>query len=385
MNMTLRPPISAAIKRQVRQRCGFGCVLCGSPIFDYDHIVQFSESPQHDIENLTLLCPQHHREKSSLRLSVASVEEANRNPYNRRMSAATRPWSLDFFCTNEFTLSLGGMSVVSPPMKDASVTVPLYIDDRPIIFFRREEDRIYLFMSLYDSRNNLVLQIDENEVVLNSHQWDIEIEGQTLTIRSGARQLVLRMTVIPDSGVVIDRGDLFHNGIHLRILNERSVEIVNDHNTIGRAQYRSSGGCLLALGDPPPGLRFLIVQGIQHRFDFPARAKRSVYWGENVDLSKVASEHGGTGILEDVIFENCLLSGPALVFVGNGSEIDGLKVVGDDREIDDFLWVVQEGSRMKVGVIALVRCTIRSCSARGLGFVVPETDESMYRSAFGGL
>ena len=31
------------IKRQLRQEAGFGCCKCGFPIYDYHHIVEFSE------------------------------------------------------------------------------------------------------------------------------------------------------------------------------------------------------------------------------------------------------------------------------------------------------------------------------------------------------
>ena len=27
------------IQREVRQRCGFGCVVCGLPLYEYDHLL----------------------------------------------------------------------------------------------------------------------------------------------------------------------------------------------------------------------------------------------------------------------------------------------------------------------------------------------------------
>jgi hypothetical protein len=46
--------VPAEIKRAVRQRCGFGCVLCGVPIFQYDHMIPFAEVQEHTEENITL-------------------------------------------------------------------------------------------------------------------------------------------------------------------------------------------------------------------------------------------------------------------------------------------------------------------------------------------
>jgi hypothetical protein len=39
-----RPPIPLPVKRLVRQQCAFGCVLCGLPLYEYDHIVPYHEA-----------------------------------------------------------------------------------------------------------------------------------------------------------------------------------------------------------------------------------------------------------------------------------------------------------------------------------------------------
>jgi len=43
MNEELEKPtcrnIPLPIQREVRQRCGFGCVICGTLLYEYDHIL----------------------------------------------------------------------------------------------------------------------------------------------------------------------------------------------------------------------------------------------------------------------------------------------------------------------------------------------------------
>ena len=57
----LNRDIPNLVKRQVRQSCGFGCVICGASIIDYEHVDPiFAEAKEHDPEKITLLCPQHH-------------------------------------------------------------------------------------------------------------------------------------------------------------------------------------------------------------------------------------------------------------------------------------------------------------------------------------
>lgn len=34
----LKDTISSLVKREVRQRCGFGCVNCGNAVYQYEHL-----------------------------------------------------------------------------------------------------------------------------------------------------------------------------------------------------------------------------------------------------------------------------------------------------------------------------------------------------------
>jgi len=68
-----RPPIPSKIKREVRQRCGYGCILCGCPIYDYEHIEEYSVVKEHTFENLALLCPICHRKKTNKLISKEKI------------------------------------------------------------------------------------------------------------------------------------------------------------------------------------------------------------------------------------------------------------------------------------------------------------------------
>lgn len=58
-----RPPIPEDVKRQVRQRCAFGCVICGLPVYHYDHMTAYHVVKEHDAANITLLCASHHDQR----------------------------------------------------------------------------------------------------------------------------------------------------------------------------------------------------------------------------------------------------------------------------------------------------------------------------------
>src|SRR4051812_17249157 len=102
-----RPPIPEPIKRIVRQRCGFGCIFCGAPIYDYEHIEEYNKVREHQADNITLLCPNHHREKTAGRLPANIVKERNVAPRNK-----SKPYTAYhelFFRGQKFGFRLGGM------------------------------------------------------------------------------------------------------------------------------------------------------------------------------------------------------------------------------------------------------------------------------------
>jgi hypothetical protein len=128
-----RPRIPSDIKRKVRQRCGFGCVICGLPLYEYDHLVPWSEVETHEADNLVLLCDRHHREKTSGLLHLAKVVEANEVPANLATGLSS-PFDLHY--GGHYCEALIGSNVHTwPQMHDGLMTVPVLIDDTPIVMF----------------------------------------------------------------------------------------------------------------------------------------------------------------------------------------------------------------------------------------------------------
>jgi hypothetical protein len=73
--------ISNDVARQVRQRDGFGCVICGSAFYTYEHFdPEFVDAEKHDPHGICLLCGTCHRRKTSRLLSTESVKKAVLHP-----------------------------------------------------------------------------------------------------------------------------------------------------------------------------------------------------------------------------------------------------------------------------------------------------------------
>src|SRR4051794_27586019 len=106
-----RPDIPAPVRRQVRQRCGFGCVICGLPLYEYEHMYEWVHTHSHAADELTLLCDRHHAEKTKGLLPKAVVMNANAAPVNIR-NGVSEPYGLHF-SGSECEVNIGGNRFLS--------------------------------------------------------------------------------------------------------------------------------------------------------------------------------------------------------------------------------------------------------------------------------
>jgi trigger factor len=216
-----RPAISEPIKREVRQRCAFGCVICGLPLYEYDHLVPYSEVGAHHAANLVLLCDKHHREKTSGLLPIQQVTAASANPANARagQSAAYQLHYADRECEADIASNV----YVWPELAEGVMTAPLVVDDTPLVLFRMQDGHLLLTVQLFDENNEMLVQILDNELVYSVDQWDVQFEGLELTVRAAHREIFVRMKFKPPSRVEIDRGHIWRNGVEMELWPDRLV------------------------------------------------------------------------------------------------------------------------------------------------------------------
>jgi hypothetical protein len=249
--MAARPPIPDPIKREVRQRCGFGCVICGVPIYEIDHLIPFSEVGEHDPENLLLLCSQHHTEKTRGLLPVEVITEANASPYNRRTGVSS-PQALRYVGDGCEAI-IGSNRHIWPRLDDGMLTAPLLVDDTPLVLFRAEDGHLLLTVQLFDEQNDMLLQIVDNELVFSVAPWDVEFSGRELTVRAGRRQIFVRIAFDPsDARITIDRGHIWRNGYEFEIHPDRVVFHPGNGTLSENTATNSLAGVIA--GDTPEGV-----------------------------------------------------------------------------------------------------------------------------------
>lgn len=217
--------IPLPIQREVRQRCGFGCVLCGLPLYEYEHMLGWAEVRRHVADELTLLCDQHHREKTSGLLPAGEVTRANAHPFNVR-EGTSKPYALHYSGSeceaivgrNRFTTSDGG---------DGTQIAPIVIDDFPLLAFVLQDGHLLLHLNLFDENNILVLRIVNNQLVYSTSPWDIRLVGRSLEIREGAGRFLIDISFEVPNRIVVRRGRFLRNGVEIVIRPDFAL-ITND-------------------------------------------------------------------------------------------------------------------------------------------------------------
>lgn len=173
-----RPKIPEPIKRVVRQECGFGCAICGFPLYDIDHIVEYAIVKEHQAENLVLLCPTHHREKAWM--SQKDLKRYKSNPFNKTQ-ASTAPFLMRI--TGDSIDIYPGNNHYNKIFSDSNlITYPIVVEDRPLISVRKEADMLLLSLLVNDKDDNRILEVVDNEILFSTGVWDAKIEGSRLQL-----------------------------------------------------------------------------------------------------------------------------------------------------------------------------------------------------------
>jgi 5-methylcytosine-specific restriction endonuclease McrA len=64
------------VEQILRQEAGLGCCVCGHPIFQYHHIVPYTEEdPHYRPDDMMILCPNHHDEATQQVMREATQRE----------------------------------------------------------------------------------------------------------------------------------------------------------------------------------------------------------------------------------------------------------------------------------------------------------------------
>lgn len=250
------------MKRRIRQRCHFGCVICGCPLYEFDHIFGYDDAVGHKEDEITLLCDQCHKKKTNGLLSVSRVVEADRFPFNAGRSV-TGPLPFEF--GGAINRIITGNVIMEQPAPDVPFA-PVIIDGEALMGFGIEAGRLSFNIGVLDAFGNPELIIQDNELVHSCTKWDVEFVGNRLVIREAHGRPTFEIVFRADVGeVYIARATFWHNGVVV-IIEDGYLKIPGYHfkNFVFRGAQS-----LIVLGQRPESLScFFHIPNVDRYYPF---------------------------------------------------------------------------------------------------------------------
>lgn len=201
--------IPAAVKRQLRQEAGFGCVVCGMAIGTYEHIdPEFHDAKSHDPARMAFLCHQCHGKVTRGQLSKHAVKQAKANPAAKRNG-----FSFEFFDMSKrpYVVSVG-------PIQAMECLSFLTLNGQDVLWVGAPKfagGPVLLNAQLHRRDGSPFFEIIENEWRVNDGNWDFELVGRRMTFKDSDGGIPLQLHTFAGQGYQISRIDLEINGVRL--------------------------------------------------------------------------------------------------------------------------------------------------------------------------
>jgi hypothetical protein len=195
----LKRYIPADVRREIRKSSGFGCVICGGGLYEYEHVdPEFKDAKEHLAHCITLLCPGCHGKVTKGTWSKEKVKRHMASPAALQQGYAKDIYDL---CGGHPFIKFGGMTL-------RNCRIPLRIFGKDILRIDPPEEAGGTFLlsgNLCDEFGRPTLVIEKNEWKAASDSWDVTTEGAALEIRNGPGDIVLRLVASPPDGLTIER------------------------------------------------------------------------------------------------------------------------------------------------------------------------------------
>lgn len=229
----LKRYIPEDVRRHVRVRDGFGCVICATPIVDYEHVdPEFVDAHRHDADAITLLCPTCHRKVTGKEISKDLVKKAMRSPAAKQRGTIGDTL---YFCDSHPTVIFGGATFVH-------CEIPLQLLGEDVISITEEDGKYFLNAKFWDSQGKQTLSIIKNEWVVSSENvWDFVKVANRFHIQEHAKEPAMIIEVRDNSTLIVQRFNMFVQGRYKVIGDESTLKINGHHFSAFGSHYCKYG------------------------------------------------------------------------------------------------------------------------------------------------
>jgi len=221
------------------------------PLYEYEHMEEWAVAQRHVADEITLLCDQHHREKTAGLLPKDAVREANDKPYNLR-DGVSKPYDLHF-SGKQAEILIGGNGFTCEDHGSGTIMVPISVDGTPLIGFIIADAHLLLNLLIFDEFNCPVLHIKNNQLFYSISPWDVQLVGKKLSIREAHKKILIEIEFQPPNKVVINRGRFLRNGVEI-LVRPTNILITNNSTLLsGCHAHNCYGGLIIGHHDKPMG------------------------------------------------------------------------------------------------------------------------------------
>jgi len=228
--------IPKAVRALVRKNSGYGCVICGNAIVEYEHVdPEFHEAKIHNASCMALLCPTCHSKVTKGAMSKSLVKEAMKNPWSFQHGLSYDDLELP---PSDPKMYIGN-SVYN------TENVLLRARGKDLIKFHPPEvanTPFRISAEFYNELGVLTSRIRKNvfESILGDH--DIEFVGTKITIKTpGSNKPSLVVERVGGENLRILELNMFYQGILFNVENTGVLTVKMGQSTIVISKSEFSG------------------------------------------------------------------------------------------------------------------------------------------------
>lgn len=217
----LKRHIPEKSKLEIRQRDGFGCIMCGLAITEYAHIEPaFKNSKKHNLNNIALLCPICHKKFDRGFIPIKYLKEAMKSPKCKQQGYSRE---ILYYSNNSKIILLNNEFLLTQ--------IPLQVNNKPIIYInpRKNCEPNKLNTIFFDSSGKQTLRIINNEWFASTNNWDMRCEGGKVIIQSSPTEINLILDFKTSlNNIIIE--ELFMNVFGNIIQSNKNFLMINKNN-----------------------------------------------------------------------------------------------------------------------------------------------------------
>lgn len=233
----LKRYIPEQVKKIIRKNSGYGCVVCGCAIVEYEHVdPEFKNARSHNASRMALLCPLCHGKVTKGIFSKDKIKKHMKNPwaYQNGMSYD----DLELPVEKEPKIIIGNTALNS---KESFLT----INNKKIIYLNEPEAHgapYRLNATFYNYDGKAVARICNNQFQNILGMTDIVCQGPKVVIKDIIySKTLLEVTRKGNENLELNQLHINYEGVRVTVHNDGKIEL--DANNLSGIFDGGSIGC----------------------------------------------------------------------------------------------------------------------------------------------